>query len=273
MKVALVSYIQSLILRFVPHLGILLLCGALAACGSNSVLFNKLSQDEGNEIYSALLEAGIPAEKSTAKEGITISVPKALSSEALKVLNTKGLPRDKKTSIGEVFKKDSMISSPLEERARYLYALSQELEQTLMRIDGVLSARVHIVLPERSTPGEPLSPSSAAVFVKYAQESSFPAYIPRVRELVFKSIPGIIGTADTSITVAALPSEHLQENCVPLLWYGPMALHPSDRWIFLSIFYFLILGWVASIVLVWLQAKPSDQWPEFLKKIRSRINK
>lgn len=245
----------------------------LGACSDRNTLFNGLSQGEGNEIYSALLQAGIPAEKNTNKEGVFITVPQKMSSEALSILDKKGLPRDKKTSIGEVFKKDSMISSPLEERARYLYALSQELEQTLMNMDGVLSARVHIVLPERANPGESLSPSSAAIFVKYAEGASFPAYVPRVRELIFKSIPGIQGDPFTSVTVAAIPSEPTVDNCLPLIWYGPIALHSEDKVYFLSLFYLIALLWALSLSMVWLQAKDVSDWPESLQKFKARFNK
>lgn len=245
----------------------------LNGCSSNTTLFNSLDQEEANEIYSSLLEVGIPAHRETTKTGVTVTVPQSMSSEALKVLQAKGLPRDKKSSMGEVFRKESMISSPLEERARYLYALSQELERTLMRMDGVISSRVHIVLPERSHPGEPLSPSSAAVFVKYDQRTSFPAYVPRIRELVFNSIPGLTGDAHTSVSVAAVPAENLQENCIALLWYGPLAIHPSDRWVFLTVMYLIIALWTLSLAMVWLQAKNVNEWPELLKKVHEKMNK
>lgn len=251
----------------------LLLVLSLQACSDRVVLLKSLSQDDANLVYAALLESGIPAEKVAEKEGVSVTVPKNLSSNALQLLEKQGLPRDKKASIGDVFKKENMISSPLEERARYLYALSQELEETLLRMDGVLSARVHIVLPERASPGQPLSPSSAAVFVKYADGTSFPAYVPRVRELVFKSIPGLSGDAHSSISVAAIPSEPLGDGCVALLWYGPVALHPNDRIYFLSIFYLLAFLWVLSLGIVWLQAKDEADWPESLKKIKSRFTK
>lgn len=264
---------NTLLIRF-RH--ILLACATalvLQACSGNSQLFTDLTQAEGNEIYSSLLEAGIPAERTSTKTGISISVPKQMSSEALRILATQGLPRAKKTSIGEVFKKESMISSPLEERARYLYALSQELEETLMNMDGVLSARVHIVLPERANPGETLSPSSAAVFVKYENGSSFPAYVPRVRELIFKSIPGITGDASTSVSVAAIPSEIRGNSCIPLIWYGPLALSESDRVYFLVIVYMVFALWALSLGIVWLQAKDENEWPESLRKLKSRMFK
>lgn len=245
----------------------------LTGCSDRAVLFNGLSEPEANEIYSHLLAAGIPAEKTRTKEGSAISVPENLSANALSITQANGLPRDKKSSIGQVFKKENMISSPLEERARYLYALSQELEDTLMRIDGVLSAKVHIVLPERANPGEPLSPSSAAVFVKYSEQAQFPAYIPKVREMVFKSIPGIAGDAQSNVTVTAIPSELKVDECVPLVWYGPIALSAADKGYFLAIVYITLFMWMLSIGLTWLQAKGIDQWPTVLQSIRSRFFK
>lgn len=257
--------------HFARFLGMLLLAITLQACSSRTVLFTSLEQEEGNEIYAAIVKAGIPAEKSRDKQGIAISVPENLASDALKILQAQGLPRDKRTTIGEVFKKEGMISSPLEERARYLYALSQEIEKTLMNIDGVLSARVHIVLPERSIPGESLAPSSAAVFVKYENGTSFPAYVGRVRELVFKSIPGIIGDPHTSITVAAVPSDARAETGVTLIWYGPIALHPDDRAYFISLVYAVFLVWALSVAMVWLQGRKEEDWPKFLQKLRARF--
>lgn len=243
----------------------------VASCSGRTVLFSGLEQHEGNEIYSTLVKAGIPAEKTQDKTGIGISVPRNLSSDALKILEARGLPHDKRTSIGEVFKKEGMISSPLEEKARYLHAMSQELEKTLLNIDGVLSARVHIVLPERVNPGEAVAPSSAAVFVKYENGTSFPAYVGRVRELVFKSIPGISGDPHTSITVAAVPSDARADTGVTLIWYGPIALHPDDRPYFLSVMYMLILAWSVSLFLVWLQAKPEEAWPALFKRIKAKV--
>jgi type III secretion protein J len=84
-----------------------------------------------------------------------------------------------------------LISSPLEERARYIYALSQELEATLAQIDGVVVARVHVVLPEKPGPGEQMQPPSAAVFIKHLPGLEPDVIGFRVRQLVAKSIPGM----------------------------------------------------------------------------------
>jgi type III secretion protein J len=92
-----------------------------------------------------------------------------------------------------VFKKEGMISTPLEERARYLYGLSEELAATLQQIDGVLAARVHVVLPERVAPGEPVMPSSAAVFIKYRAPFDEDGNVARIRRMVAGSIPGLAG--------------------------------------------------------------------------------
>ena len=91
------------------------------------------------------------------KQAITHSVPRPLSeplitycdnSRAVELLKSQGYPRDKFAKIGEVFQKSGLVSSPTEERIRYMYALSQEIAETLTRIDGVMNARVHIVIPD-----------------------------------------------------------------------------------------------------------------------------
>jgi type III secretion protein J len=240
----------------------------LQACGSRMALFQDLDETDANEIYSVLLDSGIPAQKDITKTGVTITVPQRMSGDALAVLKARGLPKSRRGSMGEIFKKEGMISSPLEEKARYLFALSQELEQTLLTIDGVISARVHLVLPERPAPGEQLIPSSVAVFVVHKTNSPFQAYIAKIRELVSSSIPGVGGTNAERISIVAIPSNEYLEKHLPLIWYGPMAIMPEDRFYFLMIVYVLLGIWVLSLGAVYLSVADENDWPKFMKTFK-----
>ena len=259
-----------MIRQIINSIGLLAVVFMLQACGSRINLFQGLEEADANEIYSVLLDAGIPAQKEQLKAGIAISVPQRMSGEALMVLKARGLPKSRRGTIGEIFKKEGMISSPLEEKARYLFALSQELEQTLLTIDGVISARVHLVLPERPAPGEQLIPSSVAVFVKHKTDSPFQAYISKIRELVSSSIPGVGGADADRISIVAIPSNEYKEKSLPLVWYGPMALMPEDRMYFLALVYVLIGLWVISLGAVYLTVSDEETWPKFLDPLKRR---
>lgn len=163
---------------------------AVAACGESVDLVGSLSESEANEILATLLQAGIEAEKVPVDDGlVTVQVDSAKVAEALQIMQANGLPREQFTRMGDVFKKEGLISSPLEERARYIYALSQELAETISKIDGVIVARVHVVLPDR-TPGtaEIVAPSSAAVFIKYKEAYNLDNVVPQIKRLVTNSI-------------------------------------------------------------------------------------
>jgi len=178
-------------------------CVALVACNSRVELLSALPENDANEILGTLLNAGITAEKRSAKEGFIVRVDPSQVASAMSALHAQGLPRDPYVSIGQVFRKDGLISSPLEERARYLYALSQELSFTLSKIDGVLTARVHIVLPERTGKEDSMTPSSAAVFIKYRDDVAVDTLQPQLRKLVLNSIPGLSADKVSFILVPA----------------------------------------------------------------------
>ena len=128
-------------------LGVCLIALALAGCKAE--LYSDLSEREANEIIAALMEIGIPAAKDVGRgDGVTVIVDEGRFAEAISHLNARGLPSTRYESIGDVFQREGIVSSPVEERARYIYALSQELSRTVGEIDGVLSARIHVVLPE-----------------------------------------------------------------------------------------------------------------------------
>jgi type III secretion protein J len=183
----------------------LLLC-LLAACGAKVELLADVPETEANEVMSALLDAGIKATKIPGKEGmVSLTVEQAQVGKAFTSLRTEGLPRERYARMGDVFRKEGLISSPLEERARYLWALSQELGATISQIDGVIKARVHVVLPERSNGSDPAMPSSAAVFIKYRRGYNMDDAIPQIRRLVANSIPGLVPDKVTVVPLAAMP--------------------------------------------------------------------
>jgi type III secretion protein J len=171
---------------------LLCLCLGLAGCGAKVDLLASIAEADANDIIAALSGAGIQATKVSGKEGMVgIQVDAKNSAKAVDTLHQLGLPRETFSGMGQVFQKSGLISSPLEERARYLYALSQDLSSTLTRIDGVLFARVHLVLPEKGSALDKDSPSSAAVFIKYRPEYDLEMLQPQVRRMVVNSIPGL----------------------------------------------------------------------------------
>ena len=177
---------------------------ALGACGGSVDLMASMPEGEANEVIAALLDAGITASKIPGKEGMVgVKVEQAQVARAVETLHALGLPRERFAGMGDVFKKEGLISSPVEERARYLYALSQELSNTLSHLDGVLVSRVHLVLPERGSGGDPNLPSSAAVFLKYQSDARIAEVQPQVRRLVVNSIPGL---SIDKVSVIMVPS-------------------------------------------------------------------
>lgn len=177
----------------------------LGACGGVVELYANMPERDANEVLAALQRVGIDARKIPGKDGMVhLTVPQSEVAPAIAHLEEVGLPRGTRISMGEVFRKEGLISSPLEERARYLWALSQELSETLLQIDGVLKARVHVVLPERSTGMDPALPSSAAVFIKHRPEVDMQQVHAQIRQLVASSIAGLSPDRVSVITVAAV---------------------------------------------------------------------
>jgi len=180
----------------------------LAACTRMVTLQAGLTDADANDIVVVLHGKGLEVEKEKTKEGVSLLVKEGDLSRATAAMNAAGLPHRTLSNLGEVFKKQGMISSPMEERVRYIHGLSEELESTMMQFDNVVAARVHVVLPERIAPGEPIQPSSAAVFIKYRPPLDEDAVVPRVRRLVASSIPGLAGDDGArKVAVVMVPGE------------------------------------------------------------------
>ena len=164
----------------------------LAGCDKETTLHSGLEERQANLVMAALRDAGIDCHKSPGEEGtwnVMVSEPKF--AEAVNLLEQKGLPRRAHMGIGEVFKKTGMISSPSEERIRFMDALAQDIARTISMIDGVVDARVHVVLPENDPFARNALPSSAAVAIRSRWDADITDVVPSVKGLVKNAIEGL----------------------------------------------------------------------------------
>ena len=178
------------------HSSLVIAISALAllvsGCDKETRLNSNLEESQANLIVAALLDADIPCHKTAGDEGTwNVDVAESRFAEAANLLEKKGLPRRAYNGVGEVFKKSGMVSSPSEERIRFMDALAQDLARTISGIDGVLDARVHIVLPENDPFARNALPSSAAVALRARWDADLTDYIPSIKGLVKNAIEGL----------------------------------------------------------------------------------
>lgn len=169
--------------------------GLLATgCVKNQVaILQGVSQDDANRIVFEMSYYNIDAKKVQQKDGYDILVPENKSMQALKVLQDDNEPRNKYSSFGEIFKKDGFISSPLEEQARYTYALNQEIEHSISLIDGITNVRVivSLPLPTNSLWRAEVQKPAASVLIKFKQGYRIDLLSSRIKLLVSNSVPGL----------------------------------------------------------------------------------
>jgi type III secretion protein J len=166
--------------------------GALMLAGCESELYTNLDQRQANEIVATLLQHGIAAERTFGKDDrVSVSVDSSRFADAVTILNDNGLPKQKFATLGDVFKRDGLVSSPVQESAQMIYALSQELSRTVSDIDGVLTARVLLVLPENDPLSEKVVPSSASVFIRYRSDLPIEHLVPQIKMLVANGVAGL----------------------------------------------------------------------------------
>ena len=204
---------RALFLRWV-----LSIVGVLVLTGCKSDLYTDLDQRQANEIAATLLQHGIVADRAFGKGNrVSVAVDSSRFADAITILNDNGLPKQQFATLGEVFKRDGLVSSPVQERAQMIYALSQELSKTVSDIDGVLSARVHLVLPENDPLRQQLVPSSASVFIRYRANMRMDDLVPQIKMLVANGVAGLSYEKVSVILVPVQSHEALASNDPPVV--------------------------------------------------------
>jgi type III secretion protein J len=183
----------------------LLICMSCLFCGCGKAdLLSNVSESQANDIISILQQTNLAVTKKPGLEGSwTVAIDDVRNfSQAVEILKSKGYPRADFNNMGKIFQKSGMVSSPLEERARLMYAIAESISETLTKIPGVLTARVHVVLPESDPYAEGSIPSSAAVFISYRAEANLEESIREIKYLVTNSIQGL---SYDKVSVAMFP--------------------------------------------------------------------
>lgn len=215
-----------------------ILCAALIVSGCKSELYSNMPEREANQMVAALLENGIPAEKRRAgADAVAVMVDTQRFAEAMAILNQRGLPSATYKSLGDVFSKEGIVSSPVEERARFIYAMSQELGRTVAEIDGVLSARVHVVLPQTDMLGRDLKPSSASVFIRHDPAAPIDAFTGQIKLLIANSLEGLLYDNVTVVSVPATQSADQAPRPTEFAQVMGVWVHPASEqrlWALLS---------------------------------------
>jgi type III secretion protein J len=205
------------------------------ACSTN--ILHGVDERSANEATAALERAGIGAEKlpdegAAAGGGAsyTIRVAHADGTRAVDLLRALGLPHDRRRGFAETYGQPSLIPTPSEERARYIDALAGEIERTLESADGVVSARVHLVLEENdplATDAKPRNPARAAVLLK-ARPGTAPFRDVDVQKLIAGSVAGLEPAA-VSVVVTAAADPTAATGMASLAALGPLRITPGTR--------------------------------------------
>lgn len=196
--------------------------------GCREVLYSGLSESDANEMVFVLLNRGIDAKKESAgKAGFSVTVEEESFTRSLEIIKEHSLPRVKFQSLGTVFSGQGMISSQLEEQSRLAFAISQELSNTFSKIDGVLDARVHVVLMHNEQGTGLTTPPSASVFIRHMQGSPVVDMMSGIRETTARAVPGL------DISNVSVVLETFKENVVITSAQHSRVLSPADYLIYI----------------------------------------
>src|ERR1700735_5652331 len=161
-----------------------------------SVLYGQLSERESGQVMYALTAAGIDFKLNPSG---AVSVPESKVQEARIRLASQGLPQSDSMGI-EMIQKDSALgNSTLMESARYQSVLETELARTIIKVQGVQSARVHLALPKPSVFLRDSHRATASVMLQlYPGRVLDQGQVAAIVHLVASSVPDL-GASDVTV--------------------------------------------------------------------------
>ncbi|MFC1491526.1 flagellar basal-body MS-ring/collar protein FliF, partial [Nitrospinota bacterium] len=153
------------------------------------VLFSGLSQDDANTVVTRLREQRIPFLLES--NGTVIKVPGTMIHETRLSLAEESLPMGGGLGF-EIFDRSSLGVTDFVQKVNFLRALQGELARTIIQLRTVSSARVHIVMPDRSLFAEERREPSASVVVGLSSGGTLPkTQVNSIVHLVASAVEGL----------------------------------------------------------------------------------
>lgn len=183
-----------------------------------AVVFKDLRPTEAAAIVAELEADAIPYEL---REGGTTILVSTEQVDAVR-LRIAGADLPVKGLDGfELFDASDLGLTDFAQRIKYQRAMQGELARTIMKIEGVTEARVHLSIPERSVfRGERMQAKAAVTLLTRAPEVETPATIAGVQELVAAAITDL---APGDVIVLNGHGEVISQA------HGPSTLSPTVR--------------------------------------------
>lgn len=162
-----------------------------------SVLFSDLSDKDLSLVVEKLKERKIEYELSD--KGKTVLVSSNVMYETRLAMASEGLPQN--STVGyEIFDKTNLGMSDFVQKLNYRRALEGELSRTIMTLEEVDKARVHIVIPEKVLfEKDQKKPSASAVLQLKSGKHVSKGNIEGIQHLIASSIEGMEATSVTVI--------------------------------------------------------------------------
>ena len=165
-----------------------------------SVLYGQLSERESGQVMDALTAAGIEYKLSPSG---AVSVPESKVQEARIRLASQGLPQSDSMGIEMIQKESALGTSSMMETARYQSVLETELARTIVKVQGVQSARVHLALPKPSVFLRDAHKATASVMLQlYPGRRLEPGQVAAIVHLVASSVPELAASDVTVVDQA-----------------------------------------------------------------------
>jgi len=167
--------------------GFFLYVFGLIAEPSKAILFSGLEGRDASAVISKLDALNIPYEQKG--DGGTILIPADQVTKIRMQLASDGLPS---AGVGyEIFdKSDTFGTTAFVQNINRLRALEGELARTIRSLDSILSARVHLVIPDRQIFARDNQPPSASVVVKARMRLSR-GQVSAIQHLVAAAVAGL----------------------------------------------------------------------------------
>ena len=189
------KYYVKYLIKYV-YIGLIALL--IVSCSSNAdtPIASGINQIIANKIVSNLLNNNIQSKQIQGKDGtITIMVNSKELAKALDIISYNGgIPRNY-NSLGDIFKKDSFISSPLEEHERMVYAMQQDVINLLSSIIGVIDVKVSVSIPyddiTKNTDSAPQT-NSVAIYIRYRPDTFLINRKAEIKTLISKAVPQLL---------------------------------------------------------------------------------